>query len=165
MTDHEIRTLTLSELIYINGRLLNNEKILAGSLQIRDQALLEAAVARPQASAFGADAYPTLTSKVAALLHSVVKNHPFTDGNKRTATVAAIFMLQVNGQRPIWDPAVALDTILATAAGQRDVDALARWFPLELCPQSAEAEAVRDKALIGEILDEHRWLLDQLASR
>src|SRR5258708_1049709 len=99
-----MRYLTLSELIYINGTIQNNKKILKGTQEIRDAALLEAAVARPAASAFGSDAYPTLKEKVAALFHSIVRNHPFTDGNKRTATIAAILMFRVNGQCIAWEP-------------------------------------------------------------
>src|SRR5947209_19204066 len=121
----------MSELIYINGTVLNNHQILSGKQKIRDQALLEAAIARPAASAFGEDAYPTLNEKVAALFHSIARNHPFTDGNKRTATVAAIFMFQVNGQRVVWQPQEALPVILAVAEGHRDMTSMAHWFPLE----------------------------------
>jgi death on curing protein len=97
-----MRYLTLSEVIYINGRILNNPQIMTGKQKVRHLELLEAAVARPSASAFGEDAYPTLAEKAAALLHSVARNHPFTDGNKRTATLSALMMLAANGQRVTW---------------------------------------------------------------
>ncbi|MEU8328150.1 type II toxin-antitoxin system death-on-curing family toxin [Micromonospora sp. NPDC048839] len=62
---------------------------------IRDAGLVESAVARPQTSVFGEDAYPDLWTKAAALLHSLVNNHPFVDGNKRIGWIAAIaFLLQ-----------------------------------------------------------------------
>lgn len=64
---------------------------------VRDQDLFEASVARPQVSAFGADAYPTLFFKAAALLHGIARNHPLVDGNKRTAWNAAWVFLAVNG--------------------------------------------------------------------
>ncbi|MEV7985068.1 type II toxin-antitoxin system death-on-curing family toxin [Micromonospora sp. NPDC085948] len=62
---------------------------------IRDAGLVESAVARPRTSVFGEDAYPDLWTKAAALLHSLVNNHPFVDGNKRIGWIAAIaFLLQ-----------------------------------------------------------------------
>src|SRR5579859_2107122 len=125
-----MRYLTVSELLYINGKVLNNSQILSGKQEIRDIALLEAAVARPAASAFGQDAYATLSDKVAAMFHSITRNHPFTDGNKRTATIAALFMFEVNGQRIVWQPAEALAMILAVSQGQGDASTLAAWFPL-----------------------------------
>ena len=62
----------------------------------RDIGLLGAAAARPQASAFGEDAYPDVWSKAAALLHSVVNNHPLVDGNKRLGWLAAAVFLELN---------------------------------------------------------------------
>jgi death on curing protein len=59
-----------------------------GPDMLRDFGLLESAVLRPQATTFGDDAYPTLHEKAAALLHSLARNHPFVDGNKRTARAA-----------------------------------------------------------------------------
>lgn len=160
-----MRYLTVSELVYINGKLLNNVKILKGTQEIRDMALLEAAAARPAASAFGQDAYPELPEKVAALVHSLVRNHPFTDGNKRTAVVAAVFMLEVNGWRVCWLPEEALTMILSVAEGQRDSAELAAWFPLEPCPESPEPDADKDMLVIARILKEHEWLLDELRKR
>ena len=64
---------------------------------IRDVGLLEAAAARPRASAFGEDAYTDLWAKAAALLHSVVKNHPLVDGNKRLGWLATATFLDLNG--------------------------------------------------------------------
>lgn len=52
---------------------------------LRDFGLLDAAVTRPQVSAFGEDAFPTVHEKASALLHGLARNHPFVDGNKRTA--------------------------------------------------------------------------------
>ena len=67
---------------------------------IRDLGLLAAAAARPQASAFGDDAYPDRWTKAAALLHSVVKNHPLVDGNKRLGWLACAVFLDINGTDP-----------------------------------------------------------------
>lgn len=64
---------------------------------VRDVGLLESALARPQASAFGEDAYPDLNVKAAALLESLARNHALIDGNKRLAWVATRLFLVLNG--------------------------------------------------------------------
>ena len=63
---------------------------------IRDLGLLGAAAARPQASAFGEDAYPDVWIKAGALLHSIVSNHPLIDGNKRLGWLATAVFLELN---------------------------------------------------------------------
>jgi death-on-curing family protein len=69
---------------------------LPGPGGVRDGGLLESAVARPFHSAFGEDAYPTTFEKAAALFHSLIANHPFQDGNKRTAVLALNHFLLAN---------------------------------------------------------------------
>lgn len=64
---------------------------------VGDYGLLDAAVARPQATVFGVDAYPDNFTKAAALLQSLARNHAFVDGNKRTAWAAAWTFLHING--------------------------------------------------------------------
>jgi death-on-curing protein len=153
---------TVSELIYINGTLLNKPDILAGTRQIREVELLEAAVARPAASVFGEDAYATLSEKVAALMHSVARNHPFTDGNKRTATVGAVFMFYINGQRVTWQQEEALGIILRLAEGRCTIEEIAAWFPLVAVPATPDADADADMRLIASIIAEQKWLLNEL---
>lgn len=68
-----------------------------GSHGIRDTGLIESAVARPQASYAGKDLYQGIFNKAAALLQSLLKNHPFVDGNKRTALSSAGIFLKMNG--------------------------------------------------------------------
>ncbi len=68
-----------------------------GAKGVKDRALLESAVGRPSQTVFGQDAYPTVTDKAAALFHSLVSNHPFHDGNKRTAVTALQHFLLANG--------------------------------------------------------------------
>lgn len=70
-----------------------------GSHGLRDVALLDAAVHRPQATFAGEDLYPTLFQKAGALCHSLIKNHAFVDGNKRTSLLSAMTMLELNGYR------------------------------------------------------------------
>ena len=68
-----------------------------GSHGIRDLNLLISAVSRPQASFAGKDLYTTVFDKTAALIHSLIMNHPFVDGNKRTAMVSGARTLFING--------------------------------------------------------------------
>lgn len=162
------RFLTVDELIYINEQIPNSDrihKILKGKQRVRDMALLEAAWGRPMQTVFGAEAYPTTPEKAAALLHSIARNHPFADGNKRTAAIAALFMLQVNGLCVIWDAAEALEKITAMAEGKISAEAFAAWLPVEPCPPSPEPDADGDMQAIAAIQRDHRWLLDELAKR
>ncbi|MXW41651.1 MAG: type II toxin-antitoxin system death-on-curing family toxin [Acidimicrobiia bacterium] len=71
-------------------------RLLGDPPPVRDLGLLGAAAARPQASAFGEDAYPDIYSKAGALLHSIVSNHPLVDGNKRLGWLAAAVFLELN---------------------------------------------------------------------
>jgi len=68
-----------------------------GSHGLRDFGLLDSAVTRPQASFDGKDLYPTIFLKAGALLHSLLRNHPFVDGNKRTAMFSGMTFLELNG--------------------------------------------------------------------
>ena len=73
--------------------------ILAGEPTVRDLGLLESALARPGASYFGDEFYPTISLKAAALMHSIAKNHALVDGNKRLALSAMHSFLWMNGHR------------------------------------------------------------------
>ena len=159
------RYLTYSELIFINGRILKDPAIQAGKQKVRDIDLLLAAEQRPQSSAFGADAYPTLREKAAVLLHSLARNHPFKDGNKRSAALALLFMLEVNGWRVAWPPAEALEKIVALAEGRLSWQSFAEWLPLLPGPTIATPDLAADIAHIDQLIAEHHWLLNELATR
>lgn len=114
-----MRYLSVAEVLEINAELMGGNAVLRG------RGLLESAVARPQASAFGGDAYPDIVSQAAALLHSLVLNHPFVDGNKRTAIVAMLVFASLNGLQVHWDQMETLDFVLRLASGDVDlVDAI-----------------------------------------
>jgi death-on-curing protein len=162
------RYLTADELIYINEQMpaqVPIHSILQGKQKVRDMDLLEAAVGRPMQSVFGEDAYPTLPEKAAALLHSIARNHPFADGNKRTATVAALFMLRVNGWTVNWQPEAALEAIMQMAEGRMAVSDFAAWLSLVPTTPYPEQDAEIDMQLIAQILRDHHWLLAELAKR
>ncbi len=156
---------TYSELIFINGKLVNSPDIMTGKKKVRDIDLLLAAEQRPQSSAFGEDAYPAVNEKAAALLHSLARNHPFTDGNKRTAAVGALFLLEINGARVVWDQAEAVEKILDVAEGRADWRSFAGWLRTAPTAASPEADEASDTAIIDRIIHEQRWLLDELSTR
>lgn len=91
-----------------------------GEVQVRDYGLLESALARPAATAFGHDAYPDLHVKAAALLHSLCTNHALIDGNKRLAFAAAAVFLAINGQVLVVDDDAQYEMVMAIAAGELD---------------------------------------------
>lgn len=106
--------LTLSELLHVAERTLGAE------VPVRDHGLLESALARPQATAFGMDAYETIEAKAGALLHSLARNHALVDGNKRLALAATIAFLGLNGYRLTLTNDEAYTLVIETASGQRD---------------------------------------------
>lgn len=98
--------------------LLVAERTLGGEPLVRDIGLLESAVARPRATAFGSDAYPGLMQKVAALAHSIARNHALVDGNKRLALAGTIAFLGVNGFRLTFTNDEAYEFIIGLATGE-----------------------------------------------
>jgi death on curing protein len=106
--------LTPAELLVVAGRVLAEEP------KVRDYGLLEAAAARPGSSAFGEDAYPDVHSKSAALLHSLARNHPLVDGNKRLALAAVIAFCGMNGLRLTLTNDQVYDLVMAVATGAKD---------------------------------------------
>jgi death-on-curing protein len=107
-----IRYLTTEQALRIARRAVG------GPIHVRDIGLLDAAVHRPQASVLGQDAYPDLLTKAAALLHSLARNHPLVDGNKRLAWLATYVSCAKNGVEldPTDDDAYTL--VVAVAAGE-----------------------------------------------
>jgi death-on-curing protein len=104
--------LSYPELLYVGHRIVGDE------VPVRDPGLLESALARPQATAFGTDAYSTLHEKAAALVHSLATNHGLVDGNERLSLAALIAFLGMNGWRLTWPNDEAYDFIIDLASGQ-----------------------------------------------
>jgi death on curing protein len=88
-----VEYLDLDDLIDLARAVLGNPP------PIRDIGLLGSAVARPQTTVFGQDAYPDLMMKAAALLQSIVNNHALVDGNKRLGWLATAVFLEINGTK------------------------------------------------------------------
>ncbi len=100
---------------------------IGGPLELRDVGLLEAALHRPRASVLGQDAYRDLFTKAAALLHSLARNHPLVDGNKRLAWLATYVFCAKNGVELDPDDDAAYDLVVAVADGSlEDVEDIAQ---------------------------------------
>jgi len=95
---------------------------------IRDRGALEAAVMRPRMTFGGEDLYSDLAAKAGALLHSLVLNHPFMDGNKRVGAHSALMFLLANDTELRASAAALADVTLATARGEMSAEAVAIWF-------------------------------------
>jgi death-on-curing protein len=93
---------------------------------VRDLGLLQSALERPHTTLMGADAYPTIGHKAAALMHSVCLNHALIDGNKRLAALCALVFLEVNGAPTTLSNDDLFDLTMAVASGElRDVPEIA----------------------------------------
>ncbi len=101
-------------------------QLLGEPLPIRDVGLLGSAVARPQTSIGGEDAYPTIWSKAAALLQSIVDNHALIDGNKRLGWLATAVFLEINDVSVAAAPNDDVyDLVMAVAAGASTIEGIA----------------------------------------
>lgn len=115
----------MSELEYLELEDLLGMVRRLGIGPVRDVGLLDAACARPRSTAFGHQAYPSLHTKAAALLHSLVRNHALVDGNKRLGWLAAAVFLDLNGHPPDLSDDAAFGLVMSVADGTLDVDEIA----------------------------------------
>ncbi len=102
---------------------------------IRDVGLLASALARPATTVLGAEAYPDLTLKAAALLESVARFHPLTDGNQRTAWTLMVLRLWVNGYRHDFTTDVGFGLVVGVAEGTIELRDSAAWISRHLVPR------------------------------
>ena len=104
--------LSHDDLMKVAARVIGSQPL------VRDHGLLEAAAFRPQASVFGADAYPTLWDKAAAMMESLARNHPLVDGNKRLALAGTVVFLGMNGFRLTMNNDEAYDFTIKVSTGE-----------------------------------------------
>lgn len=117
--------LSVEQVLFIHARLIEET---GGEHGVLDIGLLQSAVARPRATFDGQDLYPGLFYKCAALLESLIGNHAFVDGNKRTAISAAGLFLRLNGYRMTANNQ-QLETFTLRCARQRvSLDQVITWF-------------------------------------
>ena len=92
---------------------------------VRDVGLLDSAVKRPRSSAFGEDAYATISVKAAALLQSIAKNHALVDGNKRLAWLSTVVLCDLNAMAPQLTDDEAFQLVYDVAGSRLDVEVIA----------------------------------------
>lgn len=118
--------LSLEQILYLHEESIRQ---FGGTLGARSMELVKAAVLQPMQTVFGEDAYPTLFDKAAVLLHAIAKNHPFLDGNKRTAFISANIMLAVNGYKMTATNEEAIDFMLSVASSNKNkIQEIATWL-------------------------------------
>lgn len=113
-----MRYLSPSDVIEINEQEV-------GPDLLADFGLLESAVLRPQQTVFQTDAYPDIHTKAAAMMHSLIRNHPFLDGNKRTAVLSMILFYNLNGYAIEANQGEVVALAVDVAEGQIGVEGIA----------------------------------------
>ncbi len=99
-----------------------------GAKGIRDKGILESAIGRPFQTFDGKDLYPDPVDKAAAIFESIVSNHPFVDGNKRTAYVLLRLILKRNQLDINVDQDVKYDFVIKAAKGELTFDKIREWI-------------------------------------
>ena len=117
--------LSVDQLLRLHEKQIEN---FGGSAGVRDRGGLESAVARPAMTFGGEDLYGDLPAKAAALMHSLVMNHAFVDGNKRVGAAAAELFVMLNDSVLDATDSEMEQTTLAVARGEMDVEPLTIWF-------------------------------------
>ena len=117
--------LTAEQVLFIHARLIAETGGLHG---VRDLSMLESAVGQPAASFDGRDLYPDPFTKAAALMESLINNHPFVDGNKRTGITAAALFLRINGFKLTANPAELEKNTLLVAQNKMSLAEIADWL-------------------------------------
>lgn len=120
-----MRYLTPEQVLFVHARLIAE---IGGEHGIRDLELLQSAVARPQAVFDGNELYSDIYHKAAALLESLINNHPFVDGNKRTGITATAMFLRINGHLLSTSNEEVVSFVLSIASGNQSVGAIAEWL-------------------------------------
>ena len=103
-------------------------KATGGSGGVRDMSLLQSAVNAPFQAFGGKEVYPSLLSKASAMCRSVISNHPFVDGNKRTGIHVMLIFLEVNGVQSDYTQKELVDLGVGIAAGNFDVNDILNWL-------------------------------------
>jgi death-on-curing protein len=106
-----------------------------GADGVRDMGLLECALARPENLLAYSEQAPSLAQLAAAYARKIVSNHPFVDGNKRTAFIVSVTFLRLNGLQLTAPKEDRVLTFWSLAAGEITEDQLAQWFQINTAPR------------------------------
>jgi death on curing protein len=120
-----VNYLTAEQILFLHARLVAET---GGSHGLRDLSLLLSAAGRPQASFDDRDLYPDLFTKAAALMDSLINNHPFVDGNKRTGIIAAALFLRANGYHSQVVNTELEKFTLEVAQSKHTIEEIAAWL-------------------------------------
>ena len=120
-----MKYLSPQQILFIHDQAV---KRTGGPLGIRDVGILESAVYRPQTTFDGKDLYKTVFDKAASLLQSLIKNHPFIDGNKRTALASAGLFLKINGFYLINKHDEEVEFVIKTENQTLTLDQISKWL-------------------------------------
>ena len=116
---------TAEQVLFLHSRLIEET---GGAHIVRDLSLLLSALGRLKASFEGDDLYPDTLTQAAALMDSLIRNHPFVDGNKRTAIAAAGIFVQLNGYTLSVTNKELVRFTLACAQSRLSLEAMREWF-------------------------------------
>ncbi len=120
-----MKQLSPHQVLFLHARLIEET---GGSHGVRDMGLLLSALGRPQATFEGKDLHPTIFQKAAALSDSMINNHPFVDGNKRSGIGAAVLFLSLNGCVLTVSNQELLDLTMEIAQKKTTIETIANWF-------------------------------------
>jgi len=124
-----MRFLTLNEVLALHSQLIS---LFGGTSGIRDLGSLEASIAQPRMTFGGEDLYPSVAEKAAALGYSLIKNHPFVDGNKRVGHAAMEVFLVLNGFEIQSSTDEQEQVILQVASGEKKREEFEDWVKSHL---------------------------------
>ena len=116
---------TLKQVLAVHERAIQKY---GGSSGIRDTGMLQSAIYRPFATFDGQDLYPDIYLKAGALIQSIVKNHPFIDGNKRTAFITTYNFLALNGIKITTGKREIVKFMVSVANKNLSVDEISSWL-------------------------------------
>jgi death-on-curing protein len=117
--------LTPEQVLFIHSRLIAET---GGEHGIRDLGLLQSAANRPRATFDGNELYPGIHQKAAALIESLINNHPFMDGNKRTGITAGAMFLRLNGYHLTVSNKELEEFTLSIASGGQSIKTVTEWL-------------------------------------
>lgn len=120
-----MKTLSKNQVTALHSALIRE---FGGIDGIRDEGLLESALAAPFQTFGGEPVYPSLQAKAAQLGFGLIRNHPFVDGNKRIDAHTMLVFLAVNGIELRYEQQELIDIVLSVAAGQIDRQGLLQWI-------------------------------------
>lgn len=133
------RYISRNEILDLHERMLEGYGGMPG---VRDEGILDSCLAQPQTHVFDVERFPTFADKAAAYCYFIARNHPFFDGNKRAALMAAQHFLWINGIEAWFEQDEAYDVIIGAATGEVDLEGVATMIAAAV--QRAKSRGARE---------------------